>query len=409
MDIVVFIPKLGFEQKTKTMSDVKISLLSQILSLINRDIFNRVVRKHKSDKFSKGINTWTHMVSMVFMQLSGSTSIRDIANGLLSATGNLSHLGISKSPSKSTISYLNQTRSYEVFQDLYFELLQKLEPSLEKARMYAKKLKAQIFIIDSTIIPLSLSLFDWAKFRTTKGAIKLHAVLDYDTGLPNYAVITDGKHHDVKVAKSIAFPSGSVVVADRAYVDYKWLNNLDSTGVFFVTRLKSNADIMVIESYLTTDKHEHILSDQDIQLLGFYSSKNYPKTLRVVKVYDELNDQTLILLTNNISWTADTISQLYKSRWSIEVFFKHLKQLFRVKSFIGTSANAVKIQMWCSMIAILLLTYLKSKAKHIWHLSNLISFLRLNLFVKIELWNWLDNPIIKKDKPPPTFDLFSYG
>ena len=141
------------------MSDVKISLLSQILSLVDRDIFNKIVRKHNSDKFSKGINTWTHMVSMVFMQLSGSSSIRDIANGLLSATGNLSHLGIYKSPSKSSISYLNQTRSYEVFQDLYFELLRKLEPRLEKARQYAHKLKRQIFIVDSSIIPLSLSLF----------------------------------------------------------------------------------------------------------------------------------------------------------------------------------------------------------------------------------------------------------
>lgn len=391
------------------MSDVKISLLSQILSLVDRDIFNKIVRKHNSDKFSKGINTWTHMVSMVFMQLSGSSSIRDIANGLLSATGNLSHLGIYKSPSKSSISYLNQTRSYEVFQDLYFELLRKLEPRLEKARQYAHKLKRQIFIVDSSIIPLSLSLFDWAKFRTTKGAIKLHAVLDYDTGLPNYAAISDGKKHDVKVAKSIAFPSGSVVVADRAYVDYKWLHNLDSTGVFFVTRLKSNADIKITESYLTNDKHEHILSDQDIHLTGFYSSQNYPNKLRIVKVYDEINDQTLILLTNNLSWTADTISQLYKARWAIEVFFKHLKQLFRVKSFIGTSANAVKIQMWCSMIAILLVSYLRSKAKHKWHLSNLISFLRLNLFVKIELWNWLDNPLIKKDKPPPQVSLLFYA
>ena len=287
--------------------------------------------------------------------------------------------------------------------------MRKLEPRLEKARQHTHKLKRQIFIVDSSIVPLSLSLFDWAKFRTTKGAIKLHAVLDYDTGLPNYAAISDGKKHDVKVAKSIAFPSGSVVVADRAYVDYKWLHNLDSTGVFFVTRLKSNADIKITESYLTNDKHEHILSDQDIHLTGFYSSQNYPNKLRIVKVYDEINDQTLILLTNNLSWTADTISQLYKARWAIEVFFKHLKQLFRVKSFIGTSANAVKIQMWCSMIAILLVSYLRSKAKHKWHLSNLISFLRLNLFVKIELWNWLDNPLIKKDKPPPQFSLLFYA
>lgn len=178
---------------------------------------------------------------------------------------------------------------------------------------------------------------------------------------------------------------------------------------FFVTRLKSNADIKITESYLTNDKHEHILSDQDIHLTGFYSSQNYPNKLRIVKVHDEINDQTLILITNNLSWTADTISQLYKARWAIEVFFKHLKQLFRVKSFIGTSANAVKIQMWCSMIAILLVSYLRSKAKHKWHLSNLISFLRLNLFVKIELWNWLDNPLIKKDKPPPQVSLLFYA
>ncbi|MBK6699284.1 MAG: IS4 family transposase [Saprospiraceae bacterium] len=168
-----------------------------------------------------------------------------------------------------------------------------------------------MYIFDSSIIPLSISLFDWAKFRATKGSIKLHVVMDYDTDLPNYAVISDGNKHDVKVAKSIAFPSGSVVIADRVYVDYKWLHNLDSTGVFFVTRLKSNADIMITESYLTNDKHEHILSDQDIYLTGFYSSQNYPNKLRKVKVYDEINDQTLILLTNNLSWTAETISQLY--------------------------------------------------------------------------------------------------
>ena len=209
--------------------------------------------------------------------------------------------------------------------------------------------------------------------------------MDYDTGLPIYAVITDGKTHDVKVAQNLSFPSESVIVIDRAYVDYEWLYNMDSRRVFFVTRLKSNADIEIVEEYLTKDKHEHILSDQDIQLTGFYSSNKYPKRLRIVKVYDQNNNHTLILLTNQLTWTADTISQLYKARWDIEVFFKHLKQQFRVKTFVGTSTNAVRIQMWCSMIAILLTNYLKSKAEFKWHLSNLITFLRINLFVKINL------------------------
>jgi transposase len=260
--------------------------------------------------------------------------------------------------------------------------------------------------MDASIIPLCLSLFDWAKFRTKKGAIKLHAVLDYDTGLPCYAVLTDGKTHEVKVAQNTVFPSESVLVIDRAFVDYEWLYNLDSSGVFFVTRLKSNADIECVEEYLTNEKHDHILSDQDIQLTGYYSSDKYPKHLRIVKVFDEVNDQTLILLTNQLSWTADTISQLYKARWDIEVFFKHLKQLFRVKTFVGTSANAVRIQMWCSMIAILLINYLKSIAKYKWHLSNLITFLRINLFVKINLWKWINNPVIEKANPPPQNTLF---
>jgi len=388
------------------MSIIKVSLFSQVLQQIDRSIFNRLVKKHKTDKYSKGINTWTHFVSMLFMQLSKVDSLRDICNGLRSATGNLSHLGIKRAPCKSSLSYINKNRKALFFEELYFELLEHLEPSLAKGRKYAYKLKRKVFIMDSSVIPLSLSLFDWAKFRTKKGAVKLHAVLDYDTGLPSYAAITDGKKHDVMVAKDTVFPRDSVLVVDRAYVDYQWLYNLDSSGVFFVTRLKSNADIQVVETFLTNEKQEHILSDQDIELTGFYSSQKYPDRLRIVKVYDKENDQTLILLTNNLSWTADTISQLYKARWDVEVFFKHLKQLFRIKTFVGTSENAVRIQMWCSMIAILIFRYLKLKAKYKWNLSNLVTFLRINLFVKIDLWKWVNNPIIKRANAPPLNTLF---
>ena len=385
---------------------IKVSLFSQVLKLIDRDILKDIVRAHDSDKHSKGINTWTHLVSMLFMHLANANSNRDISNGLRSATGNLSHLGVSRAPSKSSMSYINANRTHQVFKDLYFSLLEKLEPSLHRKRKFAKRLKRQIFIMDASVIPLSLGLFDWAKFRTKKGAIKLHAVLDYDTGLPSYAVITDGKVHDSVIAKQTLFPSSSVLVMDRAYVDFAWLNVLDSSGVFFVTRLKSNANIELLESYLTKDKDEHILSDEDITLTGFYTSQKYPKSLRIVRVYDEINDKTLTILTNNMFWTADTISQLYKARWDVEVFFKYLKQLFKVKTFVGTSPNAVRIQMWTSLIAILILNYLKNKAKYAWHLSNLVSFLRFNLFVKIDLWKWIDEPLFKPAKPPPQMTLF---
>lgn len=391
------------------MPHSNISLLSQVLATIDRTRIKKVINLYATDKYSKGINTWTHLVSMLFMHLSGANSLRDISNGLRSATGNLNHLGVTKAPCKSSLSYINKNRTFEVFRDIYFALLDHLEPSLQRRRKYARKLRRQIFIMDASVIPLSLSLFDWAHFRTKKGAIKLHAVLDYDSGLPAYAVISEGKQHDSKAAQQVQFPAQSVLVVDRAYVDFDWLYNLDSNDVFFVTRLKSNVLINTVESFLTKDKDEHVLTDENIELTGFYTAKKYPKELRIVRVHDTENDQTLVLLTNNLSWTADTISQLYKARWDVEVFFKHLKQLFRVKSFVGTSANAVRIQMWTSMIAMLLLRYLKLKAKYPWHLSNLITFIRINLFVKIDLWIWLNEPIKTRNHDPPIINLFSPG
>ena len=388
------------------MSRSNISLFAQILGLIDRTLFRKEVNNHEADKHCKGNDSWTHLISMLFMQFANATSLRDISNGLRSATGNLNHLGLSKAPSKSGLGYINKHRSFELFKDFYFTLYEKLEPSLQRSRKYARQLKRKVFIMDASVIPLSLSLFDWAKFRTKKGAIKLHAVLDYDTALPSYAVISNGNKHDVVEARETYFPPESVLVMDRAYVDFEWLYNLDSTGVFFVTRLKSNASIAIEQEFLTNEKHDHILSDQDIKLTGFYAEKKYPKSLRIVRVHDEINDKTLVLLTNNLSWTADTISQLYKARWEVEVFFKHLKQLFRVKTFVGTSANAVSIQMWCSMIAMLLFRYLKSKAKYKWNLSNLVTFLRINLFVKIDVWKWLDKPILENINSPPQNTLF---
>jgi hypothetical protein len=344
---------------------------------------------------------------MLFMQYANADSLRDICLGCWSATGNLNHMGVDKSPTKSNLSYRNKTRTYQVFAEVYYSLLEKLEPSLQRRKQYAKRIRRKMFIIDSSIVPLSLSLFDWAKYRTKKGAIKMHAVLDYDSTLPKYMVVGQGKDHDIKAAKTIGFPAGSVLVADRAYQDFEWLYNLDSKDVFFVTRLKSNVHIEIAEEYLTNDKNEHILSDQDIELLREETKEKYPDRLRIVKVYDEENDKELVLLTNHMSWTADTVSQIYKARWSIEVFFKHIKQLFKVKSFVGTSPNAVRIQLWCALINILLFKYLENTSKYPWHLSNLVTFIRITLFTKIDLWKWLDDPTQKHEKPPPGNSLFN--
>lgn len=389
------------------MSQTKYTLFSQLLRTFHKINFKKLVKKYKTDKHSKGFDTWSHFVSMLFMQYANADSLRDICLGMQSATGNLNHMGVDKSPTKSNLSYRNKTRTYQVFAEVYYSLLEKLEPSLQRRKQYAKRIRRKMFIIDSSIVPLSLSLFDWAKYRTKKGAIKMHAVLDYDSTLPKYMVVGQGKDHDIKAAKTIGFPAGSVLVADRAYQDFEWLYNLDSKDVFFVTRLKSNVHIEIAEEYLTNDKNEHILSDQDIELLREETKEKYPDRLRIVKVYDEENDKELVLLTNHMSWTADTVSQIYKARWSIEVFFKHIKQLFKVKSFVGTSPNAVRIQLWCALINILLFKYLENTSKYPWHLSNLVTFIRITLFTKIDLWKWLDDPTQKHEKPPPGNSLFN--
>lgn len=369
-----------------------LTLFAQIVSNFDRYQFKKLVKEEKSDKFNKGLDSWTHFISMIFCQFSKSNSLRDISNGLRSATGNLNHLGVKKAPSKSSISYQNKHRNWELFEKYYFKLLEKLskEAGFKQVKF---RIKSKIYLLDSTTISLCLSLFDWAKYRTTKGAVKLHTLLDYDGNLPAYINITDGKVGDNKGAADIPLIKNSVIVADRYYFDTSLLNKWDSNEVYFVIRLKENIKYKTIKEFeLPENRHEHILKDEIVELQGINTKTKYPKRLRRIAIYDQKNGQTIELITNQLSWTANTISELYRSRWQIEIFFKEIKQLLKLKSFIGTSENAVMIKIWTAMITILMFKFLKAIAKYSWHLSNLVSFLRLNLFVKINLQKWLDKP-----------------
>jgi len=372
-----------------------LSLFSQIISKLDRSSFKKLVVSHNSDKHQKSYTSWTHLVSMLFCQFSKSQSLRDISNGLRSATGNLNHLGIDKAPSKSTISYQNKQRNWELFKDYYYQLLKELG-SQAYYRQTKFKIKSKIFLLDSSTISLCLSLFDWAKYKTTKGAVKMHTLLDFDGNLPAYVNISDGKTADNKGAYDIPLLANSVIVADRYYNDFSLLNIWDSKSVFFVIRHKDNLKYKTIkENDLPETRHQNILKDEIIQLTGVNTIEKYPKKLRRVSVWDEKNQKVIELITNQMSWTANTISELYRSRWQIEIFFREIKQLLHIKSFIGTSENAVMIQIWTALITILVLKYLKAIAKYDWRLSNLVSFIRLNLFVKIELQKWLDSPFEK--------------
>ena len=376
-----------------------VTLFSQIISKLDRSVFNKLVNERQTDKHQKGFNSWTHLVSMLFCQFAKSQSVRDISNGLRSATGNLNHMGIQKAPSKSTISYQNKRRDWELFRDYYYSLMNCLG---QQARMKRVKfrIKSRIFLLDSTTISLCLSLFDWAKYKTAKGAVKMHTLLDYDGNLPAYVNITNGKTADNKGAYDIPLLKRSVIVADRFYNDFSLLHVWDSNEVFFVIRHKENIRFDTIkENELPQDRHQHILKDEVIELTLEGSKRKYPKRLRRVAVWDDKNNQEIELITNQKSWTANTISELYKARWEVEIFFREIKQLLHIKSFIGTSENAVMIQIWTALITILVLKALKAMAKHKWYLSNLVAFIRLNIFVKVDLQQWLDHPF--EDHPPP--------
>jgi len=378
-----------------------ITLFSQIIGKLNRSKFNKLVKEKQTDKHNKGFSSWNHLVAMLFCQFAKSQSVRDISNGLRSATGNLNHLGVNKAPSKSSVSYQNKHRSYELFKDYYFSLLQSLgqHPQFKQVKF---KIKSKIFLLDSTTISLCLSLFDWAQYKTAKGAVKMHTLLDFDGNLPAYINITNGKTADNKGAYDIPPLKGSVIVADRFYNDFLLLNIWDSKGVYFVIRHKDNLQFTTIKEFELSDKtNQHILKDELIELKNETSKTKYPNKLRRVAVWDQENKQVIELITNNITWSANTISELYKSRWQVEIFFRDVKQLLHIKSFIGTSENAVMIQIWTALITILILKALKAQSKYGWYLSNLVAFIRLNIFVKIDLQKWLDKPFEEHIEPPP--------
>ena len=380
-----------------------LSIFAQIIRLIPRDIIHLNVEKHNSDYNSKGINTWTHLVSMLYCQFGNCQSIRDISFGLRSATGNLNHLGVTRAPSKSAISYINAHRGWTFFRDVYFSLFKEF-----KVKVNRIKLNRKLFILDSTLIPLCISLFDWAYYRKKKGAIKIHTVLDYDSCLPVFIRMTDGKTSDIEIAEKISFPKGSILTIDRGYLDFNFLRDLDSTGVFFVIRAKDNTVFDIVKTLILPEKSENIISDDHIVLIGQQTKNKYKKRLRLVQVADPETGEIIPLLTNNFFWSPKTISELYKNRWEIETFFRTVKQNLKIKSFIGTSENAVLTQIWTALITILLLTVLKAKALYKWHMSNMVGFIRLNLFVKIDLFEWLNHPFLR-DKAPPgqiQLDLF---
>jgi hypothetical protein len=366
------------------------SLFSQLLDFIPRRDFDARVREHRADRYAKGFDCWSQFAAMIFLQLSGAQSLREITAGLRSAMGKLVHLGIKSAPCRSTLSYANKHRPWQLPQALFFDLLSRAPLLLGDHPVSPRpfRFKNKLLLLDATTIDLCLSLFPWAKFRQTKGGVKMHALLDHDGYLPVFAHITDAKTHESRVAWDMPLPKGSIVVMDRGYNDYDWFHKLTHDGVFFVTRMKGNAVFEVIRSRPVTPGR--ILADQEIVL-----KSGLP--LRRVVVWLEDKQEEMVLLTNHLDFAPSTIAAIYKERWQIELFFKAIKQNLKIKTFVGTSKNALLIQIWTALIAILMLKILQLRSRRNWALSTLYRLLNWNLFTYRDLWDWVE----RADDPPP--------
>jgi hypothetical protein len=364
------------------------SIFSQLLQLFPRLEFQQMVKETKAERHARGFTSWGQFVAMLFCQLGRAHSLREITGGLRSCEGKLKHLGIS-APSHSTLAYANEHRPWELYQHVFLKLFERCRIQVIGEKKF--RFKNKLISMDSSTIDLCLQMFDWAHFRRTKGAIKLHLLLDHDGYLPSFAIITEGKVSDVKVAHLLQFDPGTIVIDDRGYNDYSLFGKWTAQRVYFVTQMKENALYEVVGEK-KVPQNRNILKDELIELKGVKAIEKCPYPLRRIEVYNPEKDEILVFLTNHLTLGATTIAAIYKDRWQIELFFKALKQNLKIKTFVGTSPNAVKIQIWTALIAMLILRFLQLRSKFNWSLSNLVALLRMNLFTHRDLWAWLNKP-----------------
>jgi len=303
-------------------------------------------------------------------------------------------MGMSGAPARSTLAYANTHRPFELYEQLFYRVLARFQS--EKLGRHRFRFRNKLISMDATVIDLCAETFEWAKFRQTKGAVKLHLQLDHDGYLPCFVLITEGKKHEITVARTLNYAPGSILVFDRGYNDYEWFQALTQDGVYFVTRMKDNA-VFEVEELHAVPQGRNVISDATVRIGGYLAGQTCRKPLRRIEFYDSKAKRILVFLTNNFKLGSSTIAAIYKDRWQIELFFKAIKQNLKVKTFLGTSANALKTQIWTALIAMLLLRYLQLKARFKWSFSNLLALLRMSLFVHRDLWKWLDEPFA----PPP--------
>ncbi len=359
-------------------------VLSEFLKLLPRYEFQRIVNKYKGDFHTKHFKCWDHLASMMIAHIRQEDSLRDIDITLNAHASKLYHIGIKQCP-KSTLSDANELRDYRIYEEFAKTMMHRARREYAQTEL-AVEVDNAVYALDASTIDLTLSLYPWAKFRKTKGAIKMHAMLDLRGNLPAFLYITDGKVHDIKATPQVPIEPEGIYLVDRAYVDFSWLWSIHQRDAFFVTRPKKAIKWTRILSH-PVDKSLGLRSDQEI-LLGSKRSKSlYPKRLRRISFWDETQGRTLVFLTNNFVLPAETIAALYKARWEIELFFKWIKQDLKIKTFLGTSPNAVKTQIWIAMVVYLVLAILKERYSLDFPMSKFTLFGGQSLRTKTSVFN----------------------
>jgi putative transposase len=368
------------------------TVFSQLLKLIPRHEFETLAKQHHSGRSFRKASRWSQFVTMAMGQLSGRKSLRDIVENVSAQTHRLYHLGSAKL-SRSNLSRINENKPYALYEALFEKLLRRCQGVVPGHNF---RFKNPLYSLDASTIDLCLSVFPWAKFRTTKGAVKLHVGLNHAGYLPEFVTLTEGKKHDITVGRILKFPKGSIVAIDKAYNDYSWYKHLTGNGIYFVTRLKSNAKYRVIDRREVL-KNKGLTSDQTIEFTGLQTAKKCPVQLRRIGYRDPDTGKHYVFLTNNFKLAARTIADIYKARWQVELFFKWIKQNLKIKSFVGTSKNAVMTQIWIALCMYLLLAFIKFQSKLTKSMQQILRLLQLNLFEKRDMM-----ALLRGDPPPDT-------
>jgi hypothetical protein len=360
------------------------NILNQLQHLLPLSEFQSFVGQHEADKWTKHFTTKDQLTSLLYSQARGKTSLRDIETGLRVQDNSWYHLGLS-GISKSTLSRAMRNRPYEIFESLFYELLKKCQ-GLSFGTASPFTFKNNLYALDSTVIDLCLNLFPWAHFRKEKGALKLHTLFNIRSQIPELIIESDGKTHDIEAARLIdwdEYAKGSIFVADRAYIDYNWLYDIHSHEHIFVTRMKCNAQFVPTEDFPVTEPG--VIRDQRIEFVLEKAEESYPESLRLIEYYDKENDKIYRFLTNDFDFSAKTIADIYKARWQIEIFFKWIKQHLKIKTFLGTTKNAVMTQVWVAMIYYLLLAWIKHQTRFKGSMLDLTRILGETLLQNIPL------------------------